>query len=288
MSSFADSSRDPAVFIIGVPRSGTTLLRVLLNAHSRLAVGPECPWIAGSYGEGLTSVKALYRSFANNSRGPVANLEGVDATLIRRELRNVIDNLLQRFAEARGKQRWVEKTPNHLGDLPFLAELFPEAHFVHIVRDGRDVACSTYGERTEWGRFITMTTDEENPVNTRLNALQRWCNWINRFETHQTRYALRTHTIRYEDLVGSPKSTLSSILDFLDERWEDQLLDYERFDFIAPDWESGSRDVLEKSTISTDSLGRWRDEFTATEKRIAASFADSLLTEHDYAPTLSS
>lgn len=58
------------LFIIGVPRSGTTLLRIMLDSHPNLAVGPESPWIAGSYGN-LTSFRDLYYSLTKDSRSPV-------------------------------------------------------------------------------------------------------------------------------------------------------------------------------------------------------------------------
>lgn len=278
------STSKPLLFILGVPRSGTTLLRVMLDSHPNLAVGPECPWIAGSYGK-LTSFRDLYESLRDDPRGPVKNFEGVTEDHAARALGAAIDQLLFSFAKSRGKTRWVEKTPNHLADLPFLLKLFPDAKFVHIVRDGRDVACSSYKERKTWGP--ELWNPEGMIANTRLNALRRWVDWLHRFEDWEREYDFNVLQIFYEDLVRSPREVLGQVLDFFEEPWSDNVLNYKQHKHDLPSWEAGSRDVVRRENVSDSSQGRWRNEFSQLECLIASGFADPTLIKYGYEPTIS-
>ncbi|MEM8777650.1 MAG: sulfotransferase, partial [Cyanobacteria bacterium P01_G01_bin.49] len=107
------------LFIIGVPRSGTTLLRIMLDSHPNLAVGPECPWMTGSYGN-ITSFKDLYFSLVEDKRGPIHNFEGLSDECIALALGEAFAEILTSYAKARGKKRWLEKTPNNIIEIPFL------------------------------------------------------------------------------------------------------------------------------------------------------------------------
>ena len=276
--------RTSSLFIVGVPRSGTTLLRVMLDSHPNLAVGPECPWIGGSYGK-LVSFKDLYHSLVEDRRGPLQNFEGVSEEHILCALGNAIASILQAYAIARGKKRWLEKTPNHIADIPYIVKLFPQSKYIHIIRDGRDVACSSFRERATWGR--NMWNGQERIIpNTRLNALQRWCRWISQFEKWKQLYNLDICQIYYEDLVRTPCPTLKKVLQFIQEPWSDKVLNYSDQKHDIPDWEAGSRDVSQKPQISLESIGQWKSKFTYTERLIAANFADQMLLQLGYEATL--
>jgi hypothetical protein len=275
---------DTALFILGVPRSGTTLLRTILDSHPHLAVGPECPWIAGSYGK-VFSFRELYSALANDRFGPVCNFEGVSKSDISMAMGKAISSILNSYAAAKGKKRWLEKTPNHITEIPFLIEVFPQGKYIHIIRDGRDVACSSFKEREKnWGKNL-MNRDEAI-ANTRLNALQRWCAWIGQFEKWQQEYQLDTCQIRYEDLVRDPRTVLARILEFLEEPWSEEVLRYGEQKHDFPSWEAGSRDVFSKQKISDEGVGKWKTKFTHTERLVATAFADSMLLRYGYERSL--
>ncbi len=280
------SSQNPAtrpVFIVGLPRSGTTLLRVMLDSHPGLAVGPEAPWMMGSYGQ-LTSFKDLLDTLDNDRRGLVKNFDGIEPEHTAIALGQAIDTLLGRYAHARGKRRWVEKTPNHMGDIPTLVRMFPDALWLHILRDGRDVACSSYNERRTWGKVIW--DPEGDAPNTRLNALRRWVQWEHRFEGWREEFGLDVYDFRYEDLVTNPQATITGVLEFIGEAWDDAILDYKNKPHNLPEWEAGSRDVAKRKKVSTSSTKRWQREFTTTELQIASTFAEPLLGKYGYEPSL--
>jgi hypothetical protein len=136
----------PAPFVVGVPRSGTTLLRLQLDAHPQLSIGPET-------GFGLV----LERAAAGPAElaGAVQELEtwpdlGLGVDELAELLAAVrpwsagagLRAIYRSYAARHGKPRWGDKTPLHVERMAQLASALPEAHFVHLIRDGRDVAVS--------------------------------------------------------------------------------------------------------------------------------------------------
>jgi len=121
------------IFIGGAGRSGTTLMRALLDAHPRICCGPEL--------KALPEISGLYRSFAAAS-SPVQQAYGNTLADIRSYFQEFIERLVGKYRRASGKPRWGEKTPHNLLCMLMLGEIFPDARFIHMIRDGRDVACS--------------------------------------------------------------------------------------------------------------------------------------------------
>src|SRR5262249_18801258 len=101
-----DMNATPIV-IFGVPRSGTTLLRTVLNAHPHIAAGPEAPWL----GHGPASVMAFHRQLTEGEFSFTRNF-GVPAGRVLQRTRELIDGLLTDFAKSQGKRRWAHKTPD--------------------------------------------------------------------------------------------------------------------------------------------------------------------------------
>lgn len=273
------AAKDPRpVFILGVPRSGTTLLRTLLDSHPGIACGPESPWIAGSYGD-LTSFKDLYQSLATDKRGPVRNLTGVQEQDVALALGKAINEIFTAHARARGKELWVEKTPNHALDIPLLHAMFPRAKYLHLVRDGRDVACSTYNGRKQWG----MLPDVDGPMEiTRLNALERWARWEKLIADCGAEYSFTMHGLRYEDLIAEPERELRAILEFLGQEYHPGMLDYAASAHDYPGWEAGSADVRHKGGLDPSSLHRWKTEYPEEELSAASDLVRQTLRRHGY------
>src|SRR5690606_9212980 len=132
------ATTDPIV-IFGVPRSGTTLLRTLLDAHSQIAAGPEAPWLAEHQPR---SALGLARYLAEDSHGAVANF-GASRGEVFIAARRVVDEVMGAYARRRGKRRWAHKTPNDILHIESALELLPDARVIWLVRDGLDVALST-------------------------------------------------------------------------------------------------------------------------------------------------
>lgn len=142
------AEQHPPFFIVGSARSGTTFLRLTLNAHPEVAVPPESRFITELRG-GRDEVEpaAFLRSLAAHKRFEAWELP-IEAVADEFEgLRVVpyadaIAAAYRAYAKRRGKHRWGDKTPRYVLNIPELAELFPESRFIHLIRDGRDVALS--------------------------------------------------------------------------------------------------------------------------------------------------
>jgi hypothetical protein len=227
------------VLIVGTMRSGSTLLRVMLDRHEHLSIGPESGFM------GL--VTAAY-SIPGWSRGH-AWYERYGAT--RREvdghLRALIEDVLGRHASARGASRWGDKTPFHVWHLEDLARLFPDAALVGIVRHPGATLVST--------RRWRYTPEDAISKWVRANA-----------EIVRRAHAFgpdRMRVVRYEDLVLAPRPTLASLLELLEEPWSDRLLEEHR---SAPQVvEGGTR---ADAPLDPQRVDAWTREITRHERRL--------------------
>ena len=141
-------------FVIGAGRSGTTLLRLILAGHSRLHIPPETwflrPLVQDFPLTGCLTQAQFERAIetmVGHERWPDMNLAEDElrrqaAALAQPTLVDLIDLVYRHLLDASGKQRLGDKTPHYFGIVPELATLYPGAKFIHLVRDGRDVAIS--------------------------------------------------------------------------------------------------------------------------------------------------
>jgi hypothetical protein len=172
---------DQPIFVIGVPRSGTTLLRVMLDSHPNIASGPETPWFCAHHPRTLGS---LVDYLIEDQHGYCKNFGGSRAEVFN-AARTFVSSLLGAHAARRGKSRWAEKNPANLLFLPFLTELFPHARFIHIRRHPLDVALSTStvpphrkGVTPHNERSLTLFYNQ-SMANNPFSALLRWVHWEN-------------------------------------------------------------------------------------------------------------
>ena len=140
------------VFVVGAPRSGTTWLQRLLAAHPRVATGQESHLFSEFVGPQL-------RAWRKHERAAAVERGGVGPGCYHTEeeflgiLRDYMRRLLAPLLEARGTaELFVEKTPGHALYVAEIHELLPEARFIHIIRDARDVVVSLLTAAGSWGQ----------------------------------------------------------------------------------------------------------------------------------------
>lgn len=133
------ASFSPFVFIVGSPRSGTTLLQNLLNHHHQIA-----QWYEPYY---------LWENFF-----PVPDHDIWDRNHLTKNMKNRIRNEFKRYRKKSGKPVIVDKTPTHSFNMDIIFTIFPEAKFIHILRDGRDVTCSI---NREWRKRSEMVQNKD-------------------------------------------------------------------------------------------------------------------------------
>lgn len=261
------------IFILGAPRSGTTLLRVMLDSHPAIACGPETPWLAAHQPR---SVMALHRFLCDHPQGYCRNF-GAGPEPVRAAMRALVDSLLGGYARSRGKSRWAEKTPGSALHLPTLLELFPDAHLIHLVRDPLDVALSTVRipehRRGLAPRFeSTLCLGEGRHIDsTLLAAVLRWTSWNRLIDEHtRGRHVL---PVSYERLVRAPEAEARRLLEFVGEPFDPRVLAFaeQLHDLPASEW--GSADLREHPTITAERAGRAERELDSETISLLRTFA---------------
>jgi hypothetical protein len=276
-------------FIIGVARSGNTLFRRILTAHSQLHIPPET-FVLGAviasfkrWGRRLTWPEVVAMVMAEFEfhpefhtfelwLGPLVNrLKETQAK--NRNLAFLIDAFYRYHAEQHGAPsacRWGDKTPmNSLddalvrGDRPRrlgegepdtllrLLAAFPDAQFLHIYRDGSDVVHSHLS-----GGFM----------NNLEEAAERWLHVIKQCRTFVRRHPDRCHEVRYEDLIAKPEEIVPGVCRFLDVPFEPQMLRSERSAGVLGDVPEWYWHKQVAAPINPKNPGKGRANFTAGER----------------------
>src|SRR6266851_2044993 len=212
--------RKPPVFIVGAPRSGTTLLRNILNRHPALAICGETQFHRHVYSRrrafgSLADPKnreRLVHEYLSTDR--IKRL-GMDLSKLREKLlregdsyRAVFTCVMEHYAESHGKQRCGEKTPQHALFTETLCDWYPGATIIHLLRDPRDVVASL--QRMPWASDSVVT-------NARVWVGQ---NVAAQRSSHRSGYLL----VRYETLVNRPEEELIRICAHLDEEYSPLML----------------------------------------------------------------
>lgn len=276
------STDRPPVFIVGVHRSGTTLLRFMLNSSPRIFIPPESDFIPRFFGRRpgeqlgerrlasiLNTIFTTYR-FAKEWQGEPPQVQAFIEQMSRRTPAAFLDTLYRSYAAQYGATRWGDKTPIYASYMDLIHEIFPEAQFVHIIRDGRDVALSMLDK---WGK---------REIHVDIYFAAR--NWVRRIRQAQGSGARLSsdlyYELRYEALVENPKAELLRLCTFLGEPFlpdmaKPHLLGrahIQKGDFHAP----------LRQPPSTDRIERWKREMSPADRRLFQGVAGELLVELGY------
>ncbi len=278
---------NPYVFIVGCPRSGTTLLQRLLDAHSQLAIIHETHWIPKFY------QKAARRSpEALVTRGLVRRLlkrpKLAHLGLARKEWQarlkaggpvpfaEFVRGIFDRFGQAHGKPLVGDKTPAYARSMDLLHEVWPRARFIHLIRDGRDVCLSAVNWKKPGRLLLRASTWKENAD---LTAALWWEWHVRMARSSGRRLGPDLYTeVRYEALVGDAAAECVRLCAFLGVPYQDAML---RFHEGRTKSDPGL-DPKEAWLPVTPGLRDWRTQMPApTVERFEAAAGD-LLDELGY------
>ena len=269
-------SRPPFPFFVGCGRSGTTLVRALVDAHPDMAIPPESHFVVA---------EAPRRGAAFDPAGFVATLAasdrfglwGLDRDAVAAAVAAApggypaaVRAVFGLWADRAGKPRYGDKTPGYVVHVPVIAGLFPEAVIVHVIRDGRDVAAS----------FVELgwaASAEE--------AARHWALRVRRGRRAGRELgAGRYHELRYEDLVADPEAALRAVCAAIDLTFVEAMLDHR----------PGAAEVL-RTTSHPDyhrhlaepvraGVRDWRHDLTPSQQARVDLVAGPLLAELGYPP----
>jgi len=268
-------------FIVGSQRSGTTLLRLILNAHSVIAIPEEGTfWMPilrmhARHPERLIPQKKVERYCAYIRKNTQFRLWGLDPDPVIRDLtvreegatlHDLMAAFYDAYARQEGKRQWGEKSSSFFRKIRAVSRVFPDARYIHIIRDGRDVYLS-------WKKLVP----------SRKNIAVAALEW--KFKVKKIERSFRglpdasCMTVRYEDLVSRPEETAREICAFLQVDFEPGMIDF---------WKESKRYIgahhsdLIFQPISTGSVGKWEKGLSAFQKSAYEKLAGDVLGQYGY------
>ena len=282
----------PAPFIVGLGRSGTTLLRLMLDSHPQLAIPPEThfvPEVIRMYRKGSPGATELADHLSGLRRWGDFGIERDEILEALRaaeplDARRALRAFYELYASKQGKPRWGDKTPGYGVRMRRIRRTLPEARFIHLIRDGRDAALSR--------------ARASNKVVTPARAAERWVQRIG--ETRAEARRVRHYTeARFEELVSDPEPTLRRLCEFVELDWDPAVLRYHEraaerlreMDRDLPAMGAKGHRAAEKRVGShamtkrppdPQRLDRWREEMSAPDLAEFEAVAGDLLEELGY------
>ena len=243
-----------AIFIGGCPRSGTTLLYSLLNSHNNIFIAFETGLMTGSrnlnriHGRTNLPIAELRKLYHDSSCYPEFAL-----------------NILTKLAKDAGKPRWGDKSPVNLTAIESIIKYFPNAQFIHIIRDGRDTVCSIRNHPPSFGNKYN--------VNPWAKSIQLWESWVRQgmIWRNDPRYI----EVKYESLINEPEQTLKVLFNWLGEPWQEDIIT-KAISTKVPSHPSVSK------PINHDSHGAWRAKLPQEARSLFYGSANDLLIELGY------
>jgi hypothetical protein len=285
--------RPPVPFVVGMNRSGTTLLRMMLDSHPELTIPPETHFVpdvirACRRGDGTPeSVLAAMKS--RREWGDFDFSDDEMLGLLRDRGRKLdageaLRAFYDAYAERQGKARWGEKTPRYVGKMRQIQAALPEARFVHVVRDGRDVALSVLDRTVRDLTAADIAKRWKRKVQKARDAAPKLDHYVE---------------VRYEDLILETEPTLRKICEFIELDWDDEILDYherssdrlaEMKRALPADERSAELDVDRRMAThamttkppDADRVSRWKRQMPEEDRRSFEEIAGPMLSELGY------
>ena len=228
------------LFVIGNPRSGTSMLRLMLTCHRSIIVPPECGfilWLETAHGnwtandaDDTASVASFVHDLLDCRKFDTWGLNGemITQAIVNTRPTNYASLcacVVSAYALSQGRTPgiWGDKNNFHISRIVDLHRLFPAARFLHIVRDGRDVACSYRS---------VMETGSDSPYAPRLattmtEIAREWSSNVDMAEKTLSDFPPEQHaTVTYENLASHPESTLEKICAWLELPFDPEMLNF--------------------------------------------------------------
>jgi hypothetical protein len=280
----------PVPFICGATRSGTTLLRLMIDTHSEVAIPGETHFV-------VPLIRAMKKRRMSADEVADIIVEGDrwgDFHLSEDELRarfralrpltaaDATREFFRVYAEQQGKVRWGDKTPGYVQRMRLIQKVLPESRFVHIIRDGRDVALSVVPR--SWGPSSIAAAAE---------------NWKQRIEAARRQAPRLEHylEVHYEDLIVDTEAVLRHVCDFIELDFQPGMLAYherasERLAEKARDLDRPWGTVSAESRVEShrlasepprsDRVARWKTLMSEADRREYEAIAGKTLAAAGY------
>lgn len=273
------------IFIVGAPRSGTTLLQYMLRSHPRISIPTgESHFIiplyrnVSQFGDlrRIENVsRLLHEIYKRNPNFIDTDLHGMrfDVDSLAEELHargcdtisKIIAGLFEKNASGEGKSRWGDKTPYYVLYLQTIVEMFPSVQVIHIIRDGRDCALSMFQRKYDFDVFSTY------------HAARYWKHFVDVGQKTGPVLGPKVYLeIRYEDLLSAPVAICKKISGFLGEEYTDSMVNFQK------SRDKKSKTPLLAKSIQSANAEKWRRLMRPHQVTIFESVAGNTLKRNGY------
>ncbi|MGM0587757.1 MAG: sulfotransferase family protein [Bacteroidota bacterium] len=267
-------SQAAPIFIGGSPRSGTTLMRVIIDSHQQFCCGPESNMLRY-----LDPIKFQEVTLAWLPKNFDMEHSEVQAMMARSSsLAEFMDIFFKKYRKQRGTKRWADKTPINVHYINFIFHYFPNAHFIHMIRDGRDsISSMRHFPRHKIVNGELVPVDVTNPIS---QCADTWVKYVEAGLAH--RDDDRYHEVKYEQLVREPETTLKKLSSDLDIPFDSNMLEFYRSKAKSRDIKRMPQNPEATQPIFSSSMGRWKDDLSPEELDTVYDIAGELLKKLNY------
>jgi hypothetical protein len=301
-------SAERPVFVVGVARSGTTLLRTILQGSGQVAVAPESHFVAkvpgrrsildevrrmGDLADDATMrelVEAIYAGRLAERVGAQPYLKwlvkrvpraGFEARLLagERSERGVFTAMLEAYAERRGAPRAGEKTPAHIRGVDTLLEWYPQGRVIHMVRDPRAIHVSELRRRvgdedSDRARRLARVPPAYTAY-VLLKTIVLWADAADRDRGARARFPDRYRRVSFEDLVQRPQDVVRDLFAFLDLDLTPAALDRK---VVSGGFLAGEQG------FDAGAATRWRGQIAPSHRRLLETMLSGRMRRMGYRP----
>lgn len=233
------------IFLVGIYRSGTTLVRYVIDSHSQICCPPETDFI-------VPLSKLTEDVYLSGFKGM-----GFDEAHVIGRVRDFLIYFYENYARTHQKKRWADKSPSYVDCLDFIAEAFPEAQFIMIYRHPLDQVHSF----TRGGTFIHEAIENylEGDQDIRVGATHYWVEKADQMLLFEKQFPDRCFHLHYEKLCEFPDDVIKSLFEFLNEPFESQVLEF--YNHPHDTGKEGGRAISSKGFVkSSGHYKSWPEE----------------------------
>jgi hypothetical protein len=257
------------IFIIANPRSGSTLLRLMLTSHPNICVPPECGWIVGKYDKygscnGDIDYGSFVEDFFHTSTKKVETWDILPKELMGALMekspntyQELVNTVYQLYIDKHqpGKKVWGDKNNFYVHHIDELLEMFPKAKYIFLSRDGRDVAVS-YMDMSQYTQKYAPRVTSDPVV-----AFGEWANVQSTID--RKLQGKDFVSVKYEELVQDPETVLAALCRSIGQVYSSDMLLYHKNNYepvATLAWKQKT-----KEPPMTSQVGRWKNSLTPTQ-----------------------
>ena len=263
------------IFIMGSPRSGTSILQALIKTQNQVTTFPPTHFFSLM----LSQIKTDIDGYIIN-KTDIEKLIKVqikydiwDDTSIKKAfsmnsltVKELYESIIYHYVDGNEQQRWMDKTPNFTFMINIIHSYYPDAKFIYVLKNPLD---------TVYSRKLKLPSDKERSIEL---LTQYWCNTVSNYKSFKKAYPKQILLVKYEDFAKDYINELGKVMNFLDLEYDEKLLlNYKTsIDTLTHDWEIWKKDMT-KEIMKTDKYN-----ISDLNRKIITSIAQNEMKEFGY------